>query len=409
MYRCCKLVLLLCSGHKLARAVVLCLTFITLLCMFVAVPMVFIAQARHDIWKDSGLENAAFFTVDFHFGWRGFETLPPAYKKLKDKLNGIDSCTAVSVDYGEIYLSDTDIQAVLCIYPEALRRRIQTPLSEGSFEAAEEDGVLPVVLDSRLKSRYAIGDKISVQCSWNIAGYLTKVEKVATITGFLTSDNDHISTLGGSTAQMLQYYASKAIGNDSYVVLVSDTAFPSKPYTGDCTSMLLFPPAGESVEPYLDHWRQEIAGLGLGQIDSYTDIRTSDLWTMSVLANVDFYLLTAWLMVLTTASLIGFSLMQTEVLRQRMSMFGLMGMSKGRMLAYIAAGCYAPFWIASALGLIAGNTMAMYMYMDYSAAMGRTTLAGLAVTMLPHTLALCIDCTRVVRMDFLKQWNAGRS
>lgn len=409
MYRHCKLVHMLCSGHKLARAVVLCLTFITLLCMFVAVPMVFIAQSRHDIWKGSGLENAAFFTADFRFGWRGFETLPPAYGKLKDRLNEMDSCTAVSVDYGEIYLSDTDIQAVLCIYPEALRQRIQTPLSEGNFKATAEDGALSIVLDSRLKGRYAIGDKISVQCSWNIAGSFTEVERTATITGFLTRDNDHISTLGGSTAQMLQYYAAKAIGDDSYVVLVSDTAFPSKPYTGDCTSMLLLPPAGESVESYIDHWRQEIAGMGLGQIDSYTDIRTSDLWTMSVLANVDFYLLTAWLMVLTTASLIGFSLMQTELLRQRLSMFGLIGMSKGRMLAYIAAGCYAPFWIVSALGLIAGNAMAMYTYMDYSAVMGRTTLAGLAVTMLPHTLALCVDCIRVVRMDFLKQWNAGRS
>ena len=409
MYRHCKLIHLLCSGHRLARAVVLCLTFITLLCMFVAVPMVFVAQARHDIWKDSGLEDAAFFTVDFRFGWRGFETVPPAYGKLKDKLNEMDGCTAVSVDYGELSFADTGVEAVLCIYPEALRQRIQTPLSEGTFDAATKDGALPIVLDSRLKDRYAIGDKISVQCSWNIANFITEAERTATVTGFLTRDNDHISTLGGSSAQLLECYAAKAIRNDPYVALVSDTAFPSKPYTGDCASMLLLPPAGESAEAYLDHWRHEIAGRGLGQIDSYADIRTSDLWTMSVLANVDFYLLTAWLMALATASLIGFSLMQTEVLRQRLSMFGLMGMSKGRMLVHIALGCYAPFWIVSALGLIAGNAMAISLYLDYGAVMGRTTLAGLAVTMLPHTLALCIDCIRVVRMDFLNQWNAGRS
>ena len=134
----------------------------------------------------------------------------------------------------------------------------------------------------------------------------------------------------------------------------------------------------------------------------------SDVWGMAVLSNIDFYMMTAWLMALTAVSLIGFTLMQTDTLRQRLAMFGLIGMTKGRMLACVAAGCYGPFWVVNMLGLWAGNAIALALYLDYGAVMAKVTWAALAVSGLPHILALFIDCLRILKMDVRKQWDAGR-
>lgn len=408
MYRHYKLTRLVCSGHSAPRAMILGLTFVTVICMFVAFPMVFIGQSRHRAWENSGLEDVAFFTADFRFGWPGFDSVPPAYERLKEKLSNMEGCTAVSVDYAQARFEDHGPTAVLCIYPEILLQRIQTPLSEGVFAAESIEGCLPIVLDSRLKGEYALHEKVPLQCQWERDGRRTCAALSCVVTGFLNADNDHISTLGGSNAQALQYFAAKAIDQDAYIVLVSDAGFPSKPYTGDCTSMLLLPPAGASADLYIDGWRKEIAPWNLGQIDRYGDIYISDVWGMAVLSNIDFYMMTAWLMALTAVSLIGFTLMQTDTLRQRLAMFGLIGMTKGRMLACVAAGCYGPFWVVNMLGLWAGNAIALALYLDYGAVMAKVTWAALAVSGLPHILALFIDCLRILKMDVRKQWDAGR-
>ncbi|MEA4898436.1 MAG: hypothetical protein VB115_09320 [Christensenellaceae bacterium] len=408
MYRRFKVMRIICNGHKLARATILILTFITTVSMLWVLPMRFIGRSRHAAWSGSGLDNAAFFTRNFRFDWYGFDDVPPAYGRLINHLNDMDGCTATSVDYCDIYFADDPEPVVLCIYPEILRETIRTPLSEGTFESAEGSEALPLVLDSRLRNAYEIGDKIPVLCAWD-GNTHNEIETIAIVTGFLSSDNDHISTLGGSSTQMLRYFAAKAMDGDSYIALVSDgSIFKEKAYTGDCSSVLLLPPKGEPVSQYIDGWRNSIAQWNLGQIDSYQEIYESDLWGMAVIGNIDYYLLTAWLMILTIASLAGYNLMQTDYLRRRLALFGMLGMTKGRMLSYIAVGGYLPFWLVNFLGLLVGNAIAITLYLNYRAVVRQLTMTTLLVTMLPHLLALCVDGIRIMRMDVLKQWNARR-
>ena len=403
-----KLTRMLFGGHKAARATVLILTFITTVSMLWVLPATFIGRSRHAAWRGSGLDNVAFFTKNFRFDWFGFDKVPPAYGRLINHLNNMEGCTAASVDYCELYLPDEIEPVVLCVYPEILRDAIATPLSEGTFESAQGSEALPLVLDRRLRRDYEIGDTIPVVCTWEAEGH-HEVEALAIITGFLSPDNDHISTLGGSNTQALRYFAAKAMDGDEYIALASDgSIFKDKAYTGDCSSVLLLPPKGEPVNGYIDGWRDGVAQWSLGQIDSYQQIYDSDLWGMAVIANLDYYLLTAWLMVLTIASLIGYNLMQTDDLRGRLALFSMLGMTKGRMLLTIAVGGYLPFWLVNILGLLVGNALAITLYLDYRGVALQVMMSTMLVTMLPHVLALCIDGIRMMRMDVLQQWNERR-
>lgn len=408
MFRQFKLTRLLCSGHILTRGFVLALLFIALICMFIAVPPVLIGYARHEPWSGSGLENVAFFTRNYRFSWQGFDHVPPAYFNLKDKLSQMEGCTAVSVDYADVLFGEKEKAAILCIYPVALVEHIEIPLSEGGWVSTQAYGHMPVLLDSRLRGDYSIGDHLNTACSWISRNEFTEVEREAVVVGFLTAENDHISTLGGSNAQLLQYFASKAMSGDPYIMITLESSFPDKPYTGDCTSTLLLPPIGESADSYIAAWREEITEWNLGQIDSYRDILNGDTWLMSILANVDFYFLTAWILALMVLSLIGFSIMQTETLQLRISIFELIGMSKAKVIKHVIIGCYIPIWIVNFVGIALGNLIALYMYADYTAVISHMTVISLAMTIVPHSIALAVDCNRIQRSNALQQWAAGR-
>ena len=409
MFRSIKLARMLVGGKRFVRGVVLALTFITMICIFLAAPMLFIGQSRHAAWQGSGIENVDFFTKNFRFdfGYTSIDDafITPSYHRLREFLDSMPDCTSASVDYLRLDLDGRPI--VLGVYPKALCEAVQTPLSEGTFAASGDR--LSLVLDSRLKGAYAVGDTLTARCSWSLNDGKTwqsdSFDVPAVVSGFLNADNDHISTLGGSNAQTLKGFTAKAEGSDALIALAMETPLlRDKPYTGDTSSILLLPAAGADIDDCLTDWRARIAEWNLGQIDDYRDLYRSDLWETSVLANVDLYLLTLWLAMLAMVCLIGYNLMHTEYAMKRLLAAGLLGMTKRRMFGMIVLGEYLPFWITNGLGLLIGVALARGSYPEFGYAEAPVILTALAITMLPHVIALGADATRIARLNLLQGW-----
>ena len=177
-----------------------------------------------------------------------------------------------------------------------------------------------------------------------------------------------------------------------------------KPYTGDTSSILLLPPEGENVNDYLENWRARIEEWNLGQIDSYSELYWSDLWSMSVLANVDLYLLTLWLAMLALVCLIGYNLMHTEYAFTRLIAAGMIGMTKRRMLLTVVIGEYLPFWIVGGLGMLIGTALARGTYAEFGYAERSVIGIALIIAMLPHMIALGVDMIRIAKIDLLQVW-----
>ena len=409
MFRSIKLARMLIGGKRFARSIVLALTFLTIICIFLSTPMLFIGQSRHAAWRGSGIENVGFFTKNFRFDFGYFTVgsamVSPSYQKLRDFLDKMPGCTSASVDYLSLELDDRSV--VLCVYPEELYRAVQTPVSEGKFETSRDQ--LSLVLDSRLKGTYAVGDVVMAHCAWRLesseSGQSKAFDVEAVVSGFLNADNDHISTLGGSNASTLRGFTAKAEGADALVALAVETPLlGEKPYTGDTSSILLLPPEGENVNDYLENWRARIEEWNLGQIDSYSELYWSDLWSMSVLANVDLYLLTLWLAMLALVCLIGYNLMHTEYAFTRLIAAGMIGMTKRRMLLTDVKGEYLPFWIVGGLGMLIGTALARGTYAEFGYAERSVIGIALIIAMLPHMIALGVDMIRIAKIDLLQVW-----
>ena len=276
-------------------------------------------------------------------------------------------------------------------------------MSEGVFSgAAESPDCLPIVLDYRLRNRYTIGDYVNINCE--------QVKNIpAVVTGFLNIDNDHLSTHGGSNAKLFEFIASKALAGDPYVIIAaSHPLLNEKPFMGGRKTIILLPPSGESVNDYIEGWRKAISVWNLGQIDTYTDILRSETWEMAVVANMDLFMLSAWLVMLTIISLFGYCLMQSNLWRRRLAVYGMIGMSRIKMLLYIAIGGYGHFWIATIVSLIIGNYLINTLYADVESIRLMLNILTFAVAALPHCVALVLDSIRILRSDSLKFWNSRR-
>ena len=399
-----KLIKQLCSGHRIARILMILLAFFTTICVMNAITPPLMGQARHRAWRHTGVDNAAYFTDAFRFAWPGEGAYsPPAYDKLIKFLYSLNGCTPCSVDYASIQLEEQDSIGTLRIYPEPLRKAINTPMSEGVFSGATEyPDCLPIVLDYRLRNHYSIGDYVNINCE--------EVENIpAVVTGFLNIDNDHLSTHGGSNAKLFEFIASKALAGDPYVIIAaSHPLLSEKPFMGGRKTIILLPPSGESVNDYIEGWREAISVWNLGQIDTYSEILRSETWEMAVVANMDLFMLSAWLVMLTIISLFGYCLMQSNLWSRRIAVYGMIGMSRIKMLVYIAIGGYGYFWLTTIVSLAIGNCLIGTMYADIESIRVELNVLAFAVSAFPHCVALFWDSIRILRNDSLKIWNSRR-
>lgn len=409
MYRHIKLIRQMCGGRRLHRLAMMALVTALTLGLMMALPPFLVGYSRHQAWKDSGLQEAAFFTRAFRFNWSGAgDASPPAYDELRAFLEEMPGCVPVGVNYCDALLEGEEETVSLFLYPEALNWAVKTPLSEGNLETAQTSPeALPVVLDSRLRGRYKIGDQFPLTYA-EYYWYDFDRQVPAVVTGFLTPDNDHLSTLGGSNARRLKYFADKATGEDPLVmVAVEHPLMGDRPYTGDRDSIILLAEEGEDVEELIPIWREAIQPLNLGQIDSYSQILSGDTFG-NILDNVDFFMLCVWLLALMVIGIFGESLMQTELWRRRLSVMGMIGMTPGKMVAYLTAGGYGSLFLVNLIGLGLGLFIATSIYEKVDVVMLPLILIVLGFTMLPGLLAFIIDAVRVLRMRPMENWNKRR-
>lgn len=412
MYRHIRLIRQICGGRQLHRLAMTVTVIALTLGLMTALPPIMVGYSRHRAWKDSGLQNVAFFTSNERFQWDSAGAPPsPAYDELRAFLDAMPGCTSAAVDYYDTCLEGIEDRVSLFLYPEALNRAVKTPLSEGTMETVQfSSNALPVVLDSRLKGRYCIGDRFMLtyaEYSW----YDFDQQVPAVVTGFLLSDNDHLSTLGGSNARRLKFFANKAAVDDPLVIVAVEHPLLEidKPYTGGKTSTFLLADEGEKVDDFIHIWRKEIEPLNLGQIDSYRQMHDGDIKDC-VIDNIDFAMLSAWALALMLIGIFGESLMQIELWKRRLSVMSIIGMSPSKMIAYLTIGGYGSLVLANVIGLGLGLAVAIPTYSGDHLVVVLTPLIliVLGFTMLPGLIAFVIEVIQVLRMGPIQNWNQRR-